>query len=1617
MKMKIHASLKTRESIFMKKQIRLTLAFVLLGFTATTQVLRNFTPRYNNPSVRGNIVFVANNIISASAGGTGEAPPGGTSTNNGSACINLDIDGTPPDTIVQVGSNWKYLANNTRPANWQTTGFNDAAWPAGNGQFGYGDGDETTCVPSGGGGTLCNPTGNKWITTYFRKAINIPNPALYGSFSLGVHRDDGIVVYVNGTEVYRDNMPAGAVAHGTLATAAAGDDGATLQTTTLVPATFVPGNNVIAVEVHQNNATSSDLSFDLQLIGIPSTTTTFFPLHSNWKYLANNTRPANWETTAFNDAAWPAGNGQFGYGDGDETTCVPSGGGGTVCTPTGNKWITTYFRKTVNIPNPSLFYTFPLGVHRDDGIVVYINGIEVYRDNMPAGPVAHGTLATAAASDDGATLHVVNIPPSAFIAGNNVIAVEVHQNDITSSDLSFDMQLLGSTDSTFNSSSADLNLPACSNILFAGLYWGATQGTDGGNISWRTGETMIKLKVPGATNYVNVTSTQTDYHDSTLVSGLPHTGYRCFADITGLLNATSPNGTYTLANLVAPIGINNGAGGWTIVIVYGNPALQPRNLTVFDGSAIMNGGDPALYIPVSGFLTPPTGPVSCELGAVVFDGDRGQTDEFSFKENSNPLIGTYTSLTPNTTSNNNDMWNSTITYKGASVLTRSPAHLNTLGYDADIVDVPNPGNSVLSNSQTSASIRFSSPSENYFLHCVTTSISNYNPTFAFQKTATDLSGGAFVPGDSLRYAINYINQGNDSSVNTIITDNIPSGTSFVPGSIRIGGVTKTDAAGDDEAEFDLANNRVIFRIGVGATALTGGRVGPGVSSVVDFKVIAASSCQIVSCVGSLRNSARINYGGKLSGNILFDSSGVNTAGCIVQGPVIHPLAGACFVPRDTVLVNHCTSLTVTIPYERYAGYTFYSAMPFIPANLFNQYAPVSASGVYWAYYTNGAGCSDTARISVIITSCPDIDDDNDGIPDYVEFDNLLALQDHNSNGIPNWKDPAYPGYVDNNLDGVNDNFDWGADANANGIPNFYDTGFGVFVDSNGDGVNDNADKDLDGIPNQYDLDSDNDGILDVVESYGVDTNGNGVIDNYSDTDNDGFSQNVDANNTGVQGSGNGLGAQDFDGDGIPNYLDLDSDNDGIPDVIEAAGPDANNNGMLDTFADLNSDGISDGYVNGTALLLTGVDANADGRADSWPNKNLDQDLRPNAYDLDSDGDGIVDVLEAGLTDANLNGIVDGAIGTNGWSSSVSSLIALNLPNTDGNGNPNYLDIDSDDDGIPDNIEGMSTAGYIMPVTTDTDGDGLANSYDNSVSFGGSGIFIYDHDGDGTPDYRDADTDGDGQPDVVEGNDFNLNGIADDNVTLTGLDTDGDGLDNRFDSLNSVINIKGTSYRMGTGGTFTGDATPGSRTTVQRRFAFQTDRDWRYVGTVLPVQFLQLTGTLQADLVTLDWKLVATKAVDHLEVERSTDNLNYSTAGTVWEAVRLNEPQDFRFADNVSGLQKEVIYYRIKVIGKAGEIQYSNVLVIRLRLTKPTLTIIPNPARESVLVSFTVSRNTEATIRLIDNTGKTVRTEKQKVQRGNNTILLNQLDKYATGMYLLQVHVDEQLITERLILTK
>jgi hypothetical protein len=345
-------------------------------------------------------------------------------------------------------------------------------------------------------------------------------------------------VYLNGVEIMRSNLPAGAIAFNTLAPVAisGAEESTTYIAGTAASSLLVAGTNVIAVEMHQNAGTSSDLSFDLELIANTTTAVNAVPTvslvsplngetfiapanvtltatagdtdgtiqkvefyrgttllatvsaapytylwtnaptgasaitakaydnvgavvtsavanitvnaappvtlvakGSAWKYLDNGSDQGTaWREAAFNDSAWASGTGQLGYGDGDETTVLQYG-------PNVNaKYITTYFRKTVNVTNPAQFTSLLLNLLRDDGAVVYINGVEVYRNNLPAGVISASTLAPLAigGAEETTTYVQATLPVAGLVAGANVIALEIHQNAGTSSDLSFDMELI-----------------------------------------------------------------------------------------------------------------------------------------------------------------------------------------------------------------------------------------------------------------------------------------------------------------------------------------------------------------------------------------------------------------------------------------------------------------------------------------------------------------------------------------------------------------------------------------------------------------------------------------------------------------------------------------------------------------------------------------------------------------------------------------------------------------------------------------------------------------------------------------------------------------------------------------------------------------------------------------------------------------------------------------------------------------------------------------------------------------------------------------------------------------------------------------------------------------------
>jgi hypothetical protein len=393
------------------------------------------------------------------------------------------------DTFIAAGTKWKYLDNGTDQGTaWRANTFSDVAWAAGNSELGYGDGDEATVVSYGGNAS------SKYITTYFRKAFNVVNTANYSAITFDLLLDDGAVVYLNGIEVYRQNMPAGTILFSTLASAAAGDPGVPAENAwTTIPSSptllsaLQVGRNIISVEVHQNSITSSDISFNFRFTGQTTLTSYIEANNVAWKFLDNGTDQGTaWRATAFNDATWVSGNAELGYGDSDEETVVSYGGNAA------SKYITTYFRKAFNVGSiPSLL---SLDLICDDGAVVYLNGNEIYRQNMPAGTILYSTQAPVGIGGTNETLWTtVALSPASLQIGNNVIAVEIHQDLPTSSDISFNLRL------------TDNNTSGPTPIVTRGAYL-QMLGTNSITIRWQT-DIASNSKVDFGTTIAYGTST------------------------------------------------------------------------------------------------------------------------------------------------------------------------------------------------------------------------------------------------------------------------------------------------------------------------------------------------------------------------------------------------------------------------------------------------------------------------------------------------------------------------------------------------------------------------------------------------------------------------------------------------------------------------------------------------------------------------------------------------------------------------------------------------------------------------------------------------------------------------------------------------------------------------------------------------------------------------------------------------------------------------------------------------------------------------------------------------------------------------------------------------------
>ncbi len=350
--------------------------------------------------------------------------------------------------LIPYQSNWRYAPESSTPLpttvpNWNDLAFNDNGWKGVNpltpAPFGFGS------IHSGGTVLLSRPDPNaspassnkNYPVYYFRKKFNVADKGAISGLGLTVKYDDAVEVFLNGQKVADANMvmnttPGEEAYFGSPPISSTPG----ILTKNLGTTDLVNGENVIVVALHQGGSLSSDVYFDLQLEGIPVAGGALIPYKSNWRYAPESSTPLpttnpNWNELAYNDNGWngvnPLTSAPFGFGNYRTTTKLESG-------PDQGHYPIYYFRKTIDISNLTAYSGFKLKAYYDDGIVVYVNGQEVIRENAPAGTGYTGT------AGDSVTVEK-NLSTSLFNAGQNVIAVELRQRNAGSSDILFDLQL------------------------------------------------------------------------------------------------------------------------------------------------------------------------------------------------------------------------------------------------------------------------------------------------------------------------------------------------------------------------------------------------------------------------------------------------------------------------------------------------------------------------------------------------------------------------------------------------------------------------------------------------------------------------------------------------------------------------------------------------------------------------------------------------------------------------------------------------------------------------------------------------------------------------------------------------------------------------------------------------------------------------------------------------------------------------------------------------------------------------------------------------------------------------------------------------------------------------
>lgn len=559
---------------------------------------------------------------------------------------------------------------------------------------------------------------------------------------------------------------------------------------------------------------------------------------------------------------------------------------------------------------------------------------------------------------------------------------------------------------------------------------------------------------------------------------------------------------------------------------------------------------------------------------------------------------------------------------------------------------------------------------------------------------------------------------------------------------------------------------------------------------------------------------------------------------------------------------------------------------------------------------------------------------------------------------------------------------------------------------------------------------------------------------------------------------------DSDKDRVANSFDVDDDNDGIKDIDEcipfssAVGiydgdsviftlPSGNLNTTLDIYSLDNSfhlivNGVDlageiQFYVSGLGNVVTfndGLGYDQGGTPSIWTlggtATEIDVKLQISVTgDLSLSG-----AKTAGGTLQNLNFAIAPTKAI--WNISSSNTITLKQDidgptfligdiytttcDTDGDGILNHFDLDSDNDGIEDNIEAMSTISYSPLSGNDTDKDGLDDQYDTDNS--GEAIVLYDKDSDGIYDFLDSDTDGDGHADWIEGYDDDMHGAS----------VNGDALNDLMLRADNFINAGGNSSYYDNSVDSDSDEIPdwledsdmdlipnfldhdspyfydsnanglidlfdplsfGAKSTLPDR-DLDGEPDWRDVdnATTLPITLLTFDAEEKLDNVLLTWITLTEINNDYFTIEKSRDGFNFIEVGKVDGAGNSSDRLTYRLIDKTP--YKGVSYYRLKQTDFNGDFWYSDLRVINFGKSDllREIKLYPNPTNGEELNMVLLSSGIGElvlTIRTVN--GQLINTSRINLESISDNFQIELLkgNKLSKGTYLITYTLNEEVV--------